>query len=51
MKKNFENKTSKIKYEKPIIVKEEELNIAKNSLKKLSVKYFCRQCSSCHGCR
>ncbi len=38
-------------YEKPEIKLEANMNFMFQSVKKLTTKYICRQCSSCHSCR
>jgi hypothetical protein len=51
MTKEIQKTVIKPEYEKPKIVKGEGMSFINSSIGKMSTKYYCRQCSSCHGCR
>lgn len=41
----------KLKYEKPVFEKEEELTFPVEIIEQFNGGRFCVQCSGCHGCR
>jgi len=41
----------KIKYEKPLLIKKEEMNFPIEIINSSGKRIVCRQCSGCHGCR
>ena len=41
----------RLRYEKPIVIKETKLFYYSEFFKKDGKTVVCRQCSSCHGCR
>ena len=41
----------KIKYERPIVVKEKKMTFPIQVIESNGKRIVCKQCSSCHGCR
>ena len=44
-------KMAKLSYERPIVVKEREMNFPLEIIQANGKRVVCKQCSSCHGCR
>lgn len=41
----------KIKYEQPILIKQNKMNFPIEIINALGKRIICKQCSSCHACR
>ncbi len=44
-------KSKKIRYERPVLVKERKMIFPMQIIEANGKQIVCKQCSSCHGCR
>lgn len=47
----IQKKETKVVYQKPLFVKQEQMIFPAEIMEKFNGGRFCLQCSGCHGCR
>lgn len=47
----IESKEQKVRYQKPLFEKQEQMTFPTEIMEKFNGGRFCLQCSGCHGCR